>query len=85
MASIYSRVTAINLCPLSGFVAKLPKVHLEGESYGQGEVASILFKPTVLESYLGSAWQKIDFMLFDMPGAAGIIQNVIATFSIGRV
>ncbi|PMN19365.1 DNA ligase [Vibrio lentus] len=57
------------------FVAKLPKVHLEGELWaGRGNFHIV--QSTVLDhTPSDTAWRKIDFMLFDMPGAAGDYQK----------
>ncbi len=57
------------------FVEKLPKVHLEGELWaGRGNFHIV--QSTVLDhTPSDTAWRKIDFMLFDMPGAAGDYQK----------
>lgn len=57
------------------FVESLPKVHLEGELWaGRGNFH--LVQATVLDhTPSDTAWQQIEFMLFDMPGAAGDYQK----------
>jgi DNA ligase-1 len=57
------------------FVAKLPNVHLEGELWaGRGNFHIV--QSTVLDhTPSDTAWRQIDFMLFDMPGAAGDYQT----------
>ncbi len=59
----------------SGLQKNLPKVHLEGELWaGRGQFH--LVQSTVLDHTPSDvAWRQIDFMLFDMPGAAGDYQK----------
>ncbi|MDD1825518.1 DNA ligase [Photobacterium sp. ZSDE20] len=57
------------------FTESLPEVHLEGELWaGRGKFH--LVQSTVLDhTPSDTAWRQIDFMLFDMPGAAGDYQK----------
>lgn len=57
------------------FTEQLPKVRLEGELWaGRGKFH--LVQSTVLDhTPSDTAWRKIKFMLFDMPGAAGDYQK----------
>ncbi|WP_261885912.1 DNA ligase [Vibrio pomeroyi] len=57
------------------FTESLPQVHLEGELWaGRGKFH--LVQSTVLDhTPSDNAWRQIDFMLFDMPGAAGDYQK----------
>ncbi|MCG9693983.1 DNA ligase [Vibrio sp. Isolate22] len=57
------------------FVKELPDVHLEGELWA-GRSNFHLVQTTVLDhTPSDTAWQEIEFMLFDMPGAAGDYQK----------
>ncbi|MGF1755360.1 DNA ligase [Vibrio makurazakiensis] len=57
------------------FIEKLPELKVEGELWaGRGNFH--LVQTTVLDKTpTDEAWKKIDFMLFDMPGAAGDYQK----------
>ncbi len=61
--------------PPSWFVESLPNIKLEGELWaGRGNFH--LVQSTVLDKTpTDEAWKKIDYMLFDMPGAAGDYQK----------